>query len=292
MTTAESIKQPGVLEWALNEWQSGRGGPLASGVSGTGFLSHASIIPHIKDAATTETIIGKLAGTSIPDMPTRQLDIQKRLLLDDTEADLQFNFAPTGFSVHDNSDRLGALFQHNDPGNYVGAVAALTHAFSRGSCHISSPDPKLRPTIDPKYLSHPADLEILADGILFIQKILETGPLGALIKDRPDGSGKVYQPSMKLEGRLDKAKAVEWAKSITVSSWHPVGTCSMLPKTEGGVVDTELKVYGTTNLRVVDASVIPLNVRGNIQTTVYAIAERAADIIKNGYQKKSVKAED
>ena len=59
-----------------------------------------------------------------------------------------------------------------------------------------------------------------------------------------------------------------------------MSTCSMLPRTEGGVVDPRLKVYGTRNLRVVDASVFPLAVRGNLQTLVYAVAERAVDFLR------------
>jgi choline dehydrogenase-like flavoprotein len=54
----------------------------------------------------------------------------------------------------------------------------------------------------------------------------------------------------------------------------------MLPKESGGVVDSKLKVYGTKNLRVVDASIFPLEPSGNIQAVVYAVAEKAADIIK------------
>lgn len=54
----------------------------------------------------------------------------------------------------------------------------------------------------------------------------------------------------------------------------------MLPKEVGGVVDETLKVYGTTNVRVVDASVMPLQICGHLQATVYAVAERAADLIK------------
>jgi choline dehydrogenase len=54
----------------------------------------------------------------------------------------------------------------------------------------------------------------------------------------------------------------------------------MLPYQMGGVVDPQLKVYNTTNVRVVDASVLPLQVSGHVAAAVYAIAERAADIIK------------
>lgn len=54
----------------------------------------------------------------------------------------------------------------------------------------------------------------------------------------------------------------------------------MLPREKGGVVDSDLIVYGTENLRVVDASIFPLIPRGNIMSSVYAVAEKAADIIR------------
>jgi choline dehydrogenase-like flavoprotein len=63
---------------------------------------------------------------------------------------------------------------------------------------------------------------------------------------------------------------------------HPIGTASMLPQNQGGVVDTSLKVYGTLNVRVVDASIIPLHISAHTQGTTYGIAEKAADIILSG----------
>jgi choline dehydrogenase-like flavoprotein len=54
----------------------------------------------------------------------------------------------------------------------------------------------------------------------------------------------------------------------------------MLPREKGGVVDSQCKVYGTTNVRVVDASIYPTHVQGNIVSLTYAVAEKAADIIK------------
>lgn len=54
----------------------------------------------------------------------------------------------------------------------------------------------------------------------------------------------------------------------------------MLPRDRGGVVDSKLRVHGVKGLRIVDSSVIPIATRGNPQTTVYALAERAADLLK------------
>lgn len=53
----------------------------------------------------------------------------------------------------------------------------------------------------------------------------------------------------------------------------------MMSRDLGGVVDPELRVYGTWNVRVVDASVIPLQISGHLTATLYALAERASDII-------------
>ena len=77
----------------------------------------------------------------------------------------------------------------------------------------------------------------------------------------------------------DLDEAVEFARNNTVTEYHPIGTCAMLPKEKGGVVDQELRVYGTSNVRVCDASIFPLHVQGNIVSLVYAVAEKGADLI-------------
>ena len=65
-----------------------------------------------------------------------------------------------------------------------------------------------------------------------------------------------------------------WLPARTGSNYHPSGTCAI-----GRVVDSDLRVFGTEGLRVVDASVMPSIVRGNTNAPVIAIAERAADIL-------------
>ena len=80
------------------------------------------------------------------------------------------------------------------------------------------------------------------------------------------------------------ADSLESARDIVrrrqISVFHVSGSCAMRPRARGGVVDPRLRVHGTANLRVVDASVFPLEPLGNIQSVVYAVAERAADLVK------------
>ena len=67
--------------------------------------------------------------------------------------------------------------------------------------------------------------------------------------------------------------------SFTANS-HPLGTAAMMSRDLGGVVDSKLRVYGTRNVRVVDASVMPFQVSGHLTSTLNTISEKAADIIK------------
>jgi hypothetical protein len=57
-------------------------------------------------------------------------------------------------------------------------------------------------------------------------------------------------------------------------------SCPGFPFALTGVVDGHLRVYDTANVRVVDASIMPLQISAHLQSTVYAIAEKAADLIK------------
>lgn len=138
----------------------------------------------------------------------------------------------------------------------------------------SSPKTADQPIIDPGYLTNSVDEEVIARHLLRIESLAESAPLKKLL-----ASPLMFRdPSAKFAGDLDAAKA--WARANLGSMWHFAGTCAMLPRGDGGVLDHQLKVYGVDNLRVVDASAFPLISTANTQATVYALAERAADLIK------------
>jgi choline dehydrogenase-like flavoprotein len=148
-------------------------------------------------------------------------------------------------------------------------IAGLMHPFSRGSVHIATSNISTPPNIDPAYLSSPTDRAghvILAK---YLRKIANTAPLKETWTAEFE-PGPAVQSDSEWEA---------YSRAAVSTFYHPVGTCAMLPEKQGGVVSPELKVYGTKGLRVVDGSVMPILVSGHIQTAVYGIAERGADII-------------
>jgi len=152
---------------------------------------------------------------------------------------------------------------------YTTFSAAQQHLLSRGSVHINSSKAADYPIIDPNYFSVPFDVEVSTAGTSYLRKIAATPQYASLF-------GTEVAPG----------EGVDLQKYTTTvgfgTEFHPIGTASMLPKTQGGVVDSSLKVYGTSNVRVVDASIIPLHISAHTQGTVYGIAEKAADIILSG----------
>ncbi|CVK85280.1 hypothetical protein FPRO06_07583 [Fusarium proliferatum] len=152
---------------------------------------------------------------------------------------------------------------------FVTLIGVVMHPLSRGSVHINPSDPAGKPTINPNYLSNSHDVEAVLQTVKYNRKIANTEPMRSIWEDE-------YEPG--LDVKTD-AQIKDYVLRTTLSIFHPSGTCAMLLKADGGVVDAKLKVYGTENLRVVDASVIPLLISAHIQTAVYGIAEIAAELI-------------
>ncbi|KAJ3864355.1 hypothetical protein EV359DRAFT_81522 [Lentinula novae-zelandiae] len=155
---------------------------------------------------------------------------------------------------------------------YVDILNFGSRHFSRGSVHIGSADPLAAPLIDPNFFQFTIDKEVVVKGTQIARNVTQTAPLSSFIKTPINPSTNV----------TSEADFEQFVLENVGTEWHPVGTASLGPQGAGGVVNDNLIVYGTSNLRVVDASVIPLQIASHIQSTVYAIAEKAADIIKSG----------
>lgn len=160
------------------------------------------------------------------------------------------------------------------PGNekYLSIALLLAHSLSQGSVHITSIDDV---DINPRYLGHPADIEILARHLQFAETLISTEPLASLIK--PGGK---RGPEAPVNGFSDLNEIKDYLRKMVIGAAHFTGSCATMPKEIGGVVDYKLRVYGCQNLRVCDASIIPILPRANTQATVYGIAELASDLIK------------
>lgn len=70
-----------------------------------------------------------------------------------------------------------------------------------------------------------------------------------------------------------------WIKKSVSTEYHPASTCSMLPEDAGGVVDAESLVYGISNLRIVDSSIVPVGLSAHMTAPLYGIAERIYGIM-------------
>ncbi|PBK61223.1 pyranose dehydrogenase [Armillaria solidipes] len=150
-----------------------------------------------------------------------------------------------------------------DTGNYFSVTTVVLCPLSRGNLTINSTDPLEPPLINPNYFSHQQDVASMQYAITSAQKFV-TAPVW-----------EDYILGIATNTTEDDIR------DSTGSIFHPIGTASMSPAgADWGVVDPDLKLKGADGVRVVDASVLPFLPAGHTQVPVYAIAERAADLIR------------
>ncbi|WAJ45775.1 GMC family oxidoreductase N-terminal domain-containing protein [Mycobacterium sp. Aquia_216] len=156
-----------------------------------------------------------------------------------------------------------------DDGSVIGYViaASVMLPYSRGSVRLSKPNAGVLPIVDPNYFGDERDLGTLVAALRVAQKI---------------GAASAYDSWRDAEvapGRDADDDALRiFVKAAYQSYFHPVGTCAM-GDTDMSVVDSELRVHGVSGLRVADGSVMPSVPSANTAATVYAIAERASELI-------------
>jgi choline dehydrogenase len=177
--------------------------------------------------------------------------------------DAQFQIAP--FSILP-LEPGQAMRLEREPGMLC--VAYLLRPDSAGSIRVGSADPDAPLDIDANYLATGHDRRTAVEVFRGMRRLFATDPLATRI-ERETVPGETVRSG---EDIIDAA-LVEGG-----CGYHAIGTCAMGPN-DDDVVDARLRVRGVTSLRVVDASVLPIMVSGNLNGPVTALAWRAADLI-------------
>jgi choline dehydrogenase len=143
---------------------------------------------------------------------------------------------------------------------------------SRGWVRLADSDPTSMPLINPNFIGHEYDLKVGIDAVKAVRKVMEQESLAEVV-DEEVLPGKDKQSDEQIG---------EFVKSVATTMWHPVGTCRM-GLDEGAVVDARLKVRGTEQLHVIDASIMPTITSGNTNAPTQALALHAAKMLVQTY---------
>jgi len=142
---------------------------------------------------------------------------------------------------------------------------------SRGRVGLASADPRAKPRIHQKLLATDRDWATMRSAVALFRDIAARPALAPFVSRELGGFAEA-----KTDDQIEA-----FVRATAVTAHHPAGTCRMGTAADAmAVVDAQLRVHGTQGLRVIDASVFPDLVGGNINAAVIMIAERAADMIR------------
>ena len=171
---------------------------------------------------------------------------------------IQYHFFPSLVLDHGRTNPDRHAFQA-----HVGPMRPT----SRGEIKLKSTNPTSAPSIRFNYMQTEHDLSEMREGIRLAREIFHQ-------KAFDEYRGKEINP-----GNIDSDTELnEFIKNKGDTAYHPCGTCKM-GKDNTSVVNEKLQVYGVENLRVVDASIMPKIITGNLNATTVMIAEKASDYI-------------
>ena len=247
------------------QYGSNKNGPYGSPGMLMGFVSYASLVSKDELKKTIDDVrSNSLAKT---DFEKRQEAVIVKQLSDPTFANLQTFCIPCRLDLSAGSSQIQFFSAPPQGKQQVSLLICLEHPLSRGTVHIRLADPAEPPDIDPGYFRNEADLKMLAEGLAWLDKVANHPLVKKSLADRvlpPEGASLATLPE-----RMD------YVRNHVSTQYHLIGTCTM-----GEVVDDRSRVIGAKGLRVIDASVFPGHVSGNIMSSTYAVAEKGADLIK------------
>lgn len=177
---------------------------------------------------------------------------------------------------------LADLFQSKEAGiveypisaSGAGVLVGLQKPLSRGVISINPQNPQGPPKILYNTLTNPIDKSVVAACVRYIRGVWARPELEKFspVETSP---GAQYQTDEELISKMVQLG------SFSPTLAHPSGSCAMMPKDMGGCVSSDLLFYGVGKLSIVDASILPLVPSQHIQSTMYAVGEKAGQIIKN-----------
>lgn len=181
------------------------------------------------------------------------------------ECDLQFTFTPASYDE-------GVIGRLSDtPGMTVAVWQQRPE--SRGTVHLRSADPFQAPKIAHNYLDAGIDRQVTVAGMRLARQLLAAVPMRPYYEFEEFPGPQVHTDDEFLDAARQKGN----------STFHPGCSCAMGPEHDrNAVVDAELRVHGLEGLRVVDASIMPRMISGNLNAVAQMIGDKAADMILAG----------
>jgi choline dehydrogenase len=173
-------------------------------------------------------------------------------------ADVQIQTMPVGFGPQ-SAGQQG-----------VTTVLSLTRPETRGKVSLRSSDPAAPPRIEISLLDSDRDIRTLIKAARYVRDVYQAAPMKKL----------VVRETMPTADVQSDAEWLAYFRETSRLNWHPTSTCRMGPGPDD-VVDSRLRVRGVDNLRIADASIMPIVPSGNTNASCIAIGEKAADLIRD-----------
>jgi len=152
---------------------------------------------------------------------------------------------------------------------YASIATALVAPFSRGNVSINSANMSDPPLINPNWLTDPTEVEVA------IAAFRRQRDVWGKMDNLTIGEEQIPGPSIQTDRQI-----LDFLRRSVGPVWHAAATCKMgKPSDRLAVVDSTMRVIGTENLRIVDASVFPFLPPGHPHSTIYALAEKLASEI-------------
>lgn len=139
---------------------------------------------------------------------------------------------------------------------------------SRGYVGLHSADPAQPCKIDFKFFTDERDIKVCLEAFKLSEKLVRTQNWQGIVGDEDKGGSDCKNDE----------EIIEWMRQYIETDYHPVGTCKM-GNDAMAVVDDQLKVHGIKGLRVADASIMPVIVRGNTNLPCMMIGDKCAELI-------------